>query len=151
MNWSNLQVWKQSFISTSICLIGCSIGTMGTTYYFMNYNRYLILLASFIAGIISCIFFMVIWDMIFAKMNFKDAFKNSYKMSFVSILIMIITENILILFIAPTDHMHMNTIHSFLIMGLAMGCGFLLALPYNYYQLQKNGNAACHTDMHSKK
>lgn len=149
MNWSDIQIWKQCFISTFICLIGCSIGTMGTTFYLISYNWMLVLLISLVVGFITCMVFMVIWNMIFNKMNVKDAIIHSYKMSLVSILIMMLTENIIILFIAPMFSSHpmhdMSTMpsHNLMTMMLAMGLGFLLSLPYNYYQLQKTGKI-CH-------
>ena len=82
------------------------------------------------------------------KMNIKDAFESSYKMSLVSILIMMLTENVIILFIIPEFlsgqmHMKMGITHDFKTMFIAMGCGFLFSLPYNYHQLQKTGRI-CH-------
>lgn len=88
----------------------------------------------------------VLWEIIFDKMNFKDAIKHSYKMSIVSILIMMLTETTTTLLIAPellSHQMHLNTSHGFNIMLLSMGLGYLFSLPYNYYQLQKTGKI-CH-------
>ena len=144
MNWTNIQILKQSAISTIICLIGCSIGVIGVAFYFINYSWLFVLLASLIAGLISCMVFMIIWEMVFHKMNFKDAVKHGYKMSIVPILIMIISENIIMLYIVPkfsSYQMNMTTAYNFKIMLLAMGFGFLLSLPYSYYQLQKTGKA----------
>ena len=142
INWLDKKVWKQSVISTLICLLGCTIGVMGTTFYLINYDLVFVLVASLIAGFISCMTFMVAWEVIFHKMNLTDAIKHSYKMSLVSILIMIISENIIMLLILPKfspHQMHMNTGHGLGIMLFAMSFGFLLSLPYNYYHLQKTG------------
>jgi hypothetical protein len=148
MNWTDFKIWKQSFISTFICLAGCSIGVMGTAFYLVNYNWFFVLLVSLIAGFISCMIFMVLWEIIFHKMSFKDAIKHSYKMSLVTIAIMIISENLIMTFVAPlfSSHqmkMQINTMHGFSLMLIAMSFGFLLSLPYNYYQLQKTGKI-CH-------
>lgn len=146
MNWTDIQNWKQCFISTFICLIGCSIGVMGTAFYLLNYNLFFVLLLSLIAGFISCMVFMVFFCTLFHKMNFLDAVKHSYKMSIVSILIMMLTETTITLLIAPellSHQMHLNTSHGFNIMLLAIGLGYLFSLPYNYYQLQKTGKI-CH-------
>ena len=91
---------------------------------------------------------MVLWEIIFHKMSFKDAIKHSYKMSLVTIAIMIISENLIMTFVAPlfSSHqmkMQINTMHGFSLMLIAMSFGFLLSLPYNYYQLQKTGKI-CH-------
>ena len=99
MNWLDTHTWKQCFISTFICLIGCSIGVMGTAYYLVGFNLLLVLASSLIAGFITCMIFMIVWEVIVHKMNFKEAIKHSYKMSLVSILIMMLTENLILLFI----------------------------------------------------
>ncbi len=62
INWLDKRVWKQCFISTFICLVGCSIGVMGTAFYLGGYNLLLVLLISLIAGFITCMAFMVIWE-----------------------------------------------------------------------------------------
>ena len=146
INWLDKQIWKQCFVSTFICLTGCSIGAMGSAFYFINYNWPFVLLISLIAGLITCMIFMIIWNMMFRQMNFKNSFESSYKMSIVSMLIMILSENCIIIFIVPnfsSHQMHMNKVYDFGIMPLAMSLGFLLSLPYNYYQLQKIGKT-CH-------
>jgi len=136
------------FVSTIICLIGCSIGAMGTAFYLIDYNFYFVLLISLVVGFISCLVFMVIWNVLFRQMNLKDALKSSYKMSIISILIMMITENIVIILIAPkftSHHMAMDShsSHGYSTMIFAMSLGFLFSLPYNYYHLQKTGKI-CH-------
>lgn len=150
MNWSDKNIWKQCFVSTFICLIGCSIGAMGTAFYLINYNLFFVLLVSLGVGFISCLAFMVIWHMLFSQMNLKDSLKSSYKMSIVSILIMMLTENLILLFIIPKFSSHqmqvgmdMGLKHDLGMMAIAMSFGFLFSLPYNYYQLQKTGKI-CH-------
>lgn len=148
MNWLDKNIWKQCLVSTFICLIGCSIGAMGTAFYLNNYNLFFVLLVSLGVGFISCLVFMVIWHLLFRQMNLKDSFKSSYKMSIISILIMMLTENIIILFIAPNFSPHdmdmsIHKAHSYGTMIFAMSLGFLFSLPYNYYQLQKTGKI-CH-------
>ncbi len=145
MNWLEIKSWKQSFVSTLICLIGCSVGTMGTTVYLIHYNWFVIFLISFLAGFISCFVFMVLWHTITRQLKFIDAIKMSFKMSSVSILIMMCIENVVFVTITPqfSNHQLHETIHSLMTMIMAMSLGFLFALPYNYYQLQNN-NKVCH-------
>jgi membrane protein YdbS with pleckstrin-like domain len=146
MDWSVKQTWKNCLISTFICLICCSIGTMGTTFYLISFNWMLVLLISISVGLSSSIIFMILWHMLFQQMNFRDSFKSSLKMSVTSMMIMILTENIIILFIAPklfSHQMHMNSTHSYSTMAVAMLFGFLFSLPYNYYHIQKTGQI-CH-------
>jgi len=61
---------------------------------------------------------------------------------------MLITENI-IMYLTYTHHsndrmeMKNNPSYQLLIMFIAMGIGFISALPYNYYLLTKTGKI-CH-------
>jgi membrane protein YdbS with pleckstrin-like domain len=119
---------------------------MGTAFYLVGYNWLFVLLISISAGLSSSILFMILWHMLFQRMNFRDSLKSSLKMSVISMMIMILTENIIILFIAPklfSHQMHMHSTHSFSTMAIAMLFGFLFSLPYNYYHIQKTG-AICH-------
>lgn len=142
MNWSDKQTWKQCFTATFICLIGCSIGNMGTPYFFFAYSFLYITSLSLIIGFISCILFIILWKLIFQKESFKASLNCSLKMSIVSMLIMMLSENIIILsLIPPFSHKHSN--FHVIVMLLAMFVGFLLSLPYNYYQLYKKGKL-CH-------
>lgn len=148
MNWSDKNIWKQCFVSTFICLLGCSIGVMGTAFYLVGYNLLFVLLISLIAGFITCMIFMIVWEVTVHKMNLKEAIKHSYKMSLVSIMIMMLMENLILLFVIPNFSSHqmqmdMGATHDFGIMAIAMSFGFIFALPYNYYQLQKTGKI-CH-------
>lgn len=131
--------------------MGCSIGAMGTAFYLIGYNLLFVLLISLIAGFISCMVFMILWETIVHKRNLKEAIKHSYKMSLVSILIMMLTENLILLFVIPkfSSHqmqMNMGASHDLGMMAVAMSFGFIFSLPYNYYQLQKTGRI-CHEPM----
>ena len=139
MNWLDTHTWKQCFISTFICLIGCSIGVMGTAYYLVGFNLLLVLASSLIAGFITCMIFMIVWEVTMHKMNLKEAIKHSYKTSIVSIIML--TENLILLFAIPkfsshqmTMDMDMGAKHDISTKVIAMGVAFILALPYNYYQ-----------------
>jgi hypothetical protein len=119
---------------------------MGITLNLINFNWFFVLLISFVVGFLSCMAFMIVWLMLFQQMRFMDSLKSSFKMSIVSMIIMMLTENIIILFIAPmlySHQMQMNSSHSFDTMVIAMFFGFLFSLPYNYYYIQKTGKI-CH-------
>lgn len=146
MIWTEKEVWKKCLVSTFICLIGCSIGVMGVMLYLINYPWLLILFLSFICGLITCMVFMIAWEMLFNKVNFKASFRMSYKMSIISLSIMILSENAVMFLTAPEfphHQMQMHSYHMLPIMTIALGLGFLLSLPYNYFILQKSGRV-CH-------
>lgn len=71
-------------------------------------------------------------------------------MSIVSIFIMITVENIILHLVFPQSATHemrnmQNMMYSYsVVMMIAMALGFLFALPYNYYQIEKNGKE-CHS------
>jgi hypothetical protein len=146
MDWYDKLTWKNCIVSTSICLVGCSIGSMGVALFLTSINFFFILLISLVAGLISCILFMIIWLILAQKMNFMESLKSSLKMSVVSMLIMMTTENLFVFFIIPKlyhHNLHANSTHNFMVMIIAMFFGFLFSLPYNYYHIQKTGQI-CH-------
>ncbi len=146
MYWTNKQIWKDCLLATLLCVCGCSIGTMGVLYYLSGSNWFFVLLISLVVGYLSCMLFMIPWNMTIQKIAFKKALNNCYKMSLVSMLIMMLTENLVsfVVFSKSTlHHIHAHSSRGLQVMILAMFLGFLLALPYNYYQLQKH-NTICH-------
>ena len=150
MNRLDKLTWKNCLVSTFICLVCCSIGTMGITVYLVNYSWLFVLLVSTGVGLSSSIILMTFWHMLFQQINFRDSLNSSMKMSVVSMLIMILTEDIIILFIAPKFSSHQMNLDmpthisdNFNTMAIAMLFGFLFALPYNYYHIQKTGEI-CH-------
>ena len=83
---------------------------------------------------------MAVREIVVHKMTLTEAIKRSYMMSLVSVLIMMITGNIVMVVISPKlllHQMHVTTTHNLVMALFALGCGFLLSLPYNYYQLKK--------------
>lgn len=146
MNWLDLRIWGKSLISTIHCLIGCSIGSLTTIYFMAGTHWFLILVISFISGFISCLLFMVLWDIIFRKMKLNEAIKASLKMSFVSMCIMMLTENLVMVFSHSGNvrhEIHQHDSQNLLMMALAMAAGFLIVYPYNYYNFYK-ANKVCH-------
>jgi hypothetical protein len=146
MNWLDKQTWKNCFVSTFLCLVGCSLGTMGTLFYLADYNWLYVFVVSLLIGLLACIIFIAFWNIVFRQFNFKEAIKSSFKMSIVSMVIIIVTENI-IMFLTHSQHsahgMQRNPSDNLLIMFIAMSIGFLFALPYNYYILTKT-EKVCH-------
>lgn len=146
MNWLDKQTWKNCFIASFLCLVGCSIGTMGTLFYFADYNWLYNFIVSLLIGWLSCFLFIAFWNIAFRQINFIEAMKTSFSMSIVSMMIIIVTENIIML-ITNSQHaahgMQQNPSNNLLLMFIAMSVGLLFALPYNYYILSKTGKV-CH-------
>lgn len=103
-------------------------------------------MVSFIIGLITCVLFISIWNVVINRIELKDAIINSLKMSVASMIIIIGTENGIMLFTHvqhSAQEMNMNNLSIPTTMIIAMGFGFILALPYNYYILMKTGKI-CH-------
>jgi hypothetical protein len=102
---------------------------MGVSMYLINFNWFFVFLISMTEGFLSCMAFIIIWLILFQQMSFISALKNSYNISIVSMLIMMLTENIIILLIAPrlfSNQMNINSDYSFITMTIAILFGFLL-------------------------
>ena len=129
----------KSAYNTIWCLFGCSIGDLGTIFFF-QYNNILwptlsIMILAIINGLITSIIFETLTLM--RQMDIKNAFKTALGMSFISMLIMEITMNISDWFI--TGGAKLN----FWIIIIMLVAGFLSAWPYNYWRLKKY-NVSCH-------
>tara|TARA_Y100000590_G_scaffold250590_1_gene281470 strand:+ start:215 stop:613 length:399 start_codon:yes stop_codon:yes gene_type:complete len=129
----------KSAYNTIWCLFGCSIGDLGTIFFF-QYNNILwptlsIMILAIINGLITSIIFETLTLM--RQMDIKNAFKTALGMSFISMLIMEITMNISDWFI--TGGAKLN----FWIIIIMLVAGFLSAWPYNYWRLKKY-NESCH-------
>lgn len=138
-------MWKNCILSTFLCLIGCSIGTIGTFFFLTGYNWLYVFVISFLIGLFTSVLFITFWYIAFRKINFKEAIKNSFKMSIVSMIIIIGIENLIMLLNSQhfVHGMQRNYSDNLLIMIIAMSIGFIFALPYNYYILTKTGKV-CH-------
>ena len=59
IDWRCNATWKQSAVNTSWCLLGCSIGDIGTIYYFqinaIPWSTFSIMLLAMFNGILTSI------------------------------------------------------------------------------------------------
>ena len=130
---------KQSAYNTLWCLLGCSIGDFGTILFFqvtlINFPTILIMILAIINGIITSIILETI--ILIRQMKIKDAFQTAVGMSFISMITMEITMNLI-------DWIIMGgaKINIFIIPIMLFG-GFFSAWPYNYWRLKKY-NESCH-------
>ena len=93
--WKCKHTWKKSSINTLWCLLGCSIGDLGTIFYFQNvvhsFSALSVMLMAIIAGLLTSIAletFILLKDF-----NFKDALKIALGMSLISMIGMEIAMN----------------------------------------------------------
>ena len=138
-DWNCLNTWKQSAYNTMWCLIGCSIGDLGTIFFFqinsINWPTLNIMILAIINGLITSIVLETI--ILLKQMKISIALKTALVMSFISMISMEIAMNI-------TDVIFTGgAILNIYILPLMLFVGFITPWPYNYWRLKKY-NLACH-------
>ena len=132
-NWTCINTWKQSAYNTLWCLIGCSIGDIGTILYFqimnVGWNTLFIMILAIINGLITSIALETF--ILLRQMKLNQAFKTAMGMSFISMLSMEIAMNIFD--VAVTGEAYIN----FNILPFMLLVGFVTPWPYNYWRLKK--------------
>ena len=137
--WTCKHTWKRSSINTLWCLIGCSIGDLGTIIYFQNINHsYAVLTVMGLAIIMGLITSIILETFILLKdFNFKDALKIALGMSLISMIGMEVAMNSVDFMLNGKAVVNLETLIPVLL------AGFIAPLPYNYWRLKKFG-IACH-------
>ena len=132
-DWTCINTWKQSAYNTLWCLIGCSIGDIGTILYFqimnVGWNVFFIMILAIINGLITSIILETF--ILLRQMKLNQAFKTAMGMSFISMLSMEIAMNIFD--VAVTGEAYIN----FYILPFMLLVGFITPWPYNYWRLKK--------------
>ena len=139
IEWNCNKTWKESAYNTMWCLIGCSIGDFGTILYFQSIDHslsiYLVMLLAIINGLITSILLETF--ILIKKMNFFDALKTAMGMSFISMIAMEASMNIIDVILTGGAKL------TWWVIPIMLYVGFITPLPYNYYRLKKWGHG-CH-------
>ena len=139
--WNSLTIWRESAYNTMWCLIGCSIGDMGTIAFFqfnnIQANTIFILSLAIINGLITSVI-LETFILRHKGMDFKNALSTAMGMSFISMLSMEIAMNITDYYLTGGAKLVWWVIPIMLLVG------FLTPWPYNYWRLKKFGQACCH-------
>tara|TARA_B110000003_G_C16623402_1_gene523958 strand:+ start:563 stop:994 length:432 start_codon:yes stop_codon:yes gene_type:complete len=139
INWMCKHTWKMASINTSWCLLGCSIGDLGTIAYFqfmeINWSVWAIMCLAIFNGLITSI---VLETIILSKqMVLSLAFKTAIGMSLISMIAMEAAMNITDVILTG------GAILKWSIIPVMLFAGFITPLPYNYWRLKALGKA-CH-------
>ena len=139
-DWSCKHTWKTSAKNTLWCVVGCSIGDLGTILFFQLYKIPFPILGIMTLAIINGLITSIILEtIILMKQNFKfqSAFKTAMGMSFISMISMEIAMNL-------TDYLLTGgAMLTWWVVPIMLVVGFLTPWPYNYWRLKKFG-IACH-------
>lgn len=146
LNWRCRHTWQRASYNTMWCLIGCSIGDMGTILFFQlsglalfadpTWNTAGIMVLAIINGLITSILLETF--ILSRQMALKLAFQTAIGMSLISMISMEAAMNIVDVTLTGGAKL---TLWVLPIMWLA---GFLTPLPYNYWRLKALGKACCH-------
>ena len=139
-HWSCKHTWSRSAKNTSWCLLGCSIGDLGTILFFqltqISFPVLAIMILAIINGIITSI---ILETIILLKQNFtfKNAFKTAVGMSLISMVSMEVAMNLTDYFLTG------GAMLTWWVVPIMLAVGFVTPWPYNYWRLKKF-NIACH-------
>ena len=139
-NWSCKNTWKVSAKNTLWCLLGCSIGDFGTILFFQLTKIPFAVIGIMILAIINGLITSIILETIILlkqKFNFSEALKTALGMSFISMISMEITMNLVDYILVGDAKL------TWWVIPFMLTAGFLTAWPYNYWRLKKF-NETCH-------
>ena len=137
--WTCIHTWNKSSINTLWCLFGCSIGDLGTIYFFQNSQYEIstmeVMLLAMLNGLITSFTIEVI--VLLKSMSVKNAVKTAFGMSIVSMISMEIAMNYTDFILNGAAIINLKSL------PLVLLAGFIVPLPYNYWKLKTTG-ISCH-------
>jgi len=139
LDWLCRHTWRQASKNTLWCLLGCSIGDLGTILFFqltgIPWPTLAIMALAIVNGLLTSI---ALETFILSKqMDFKLALKTAAGMSLLSMIAMEAAMNIVD--VALTGGARLT----WWVVPIMLIAGFLAPLPYNYWRLKALGKA-CH-------
>ncbi|MBL6688183.1 MAG: DUF4396 domain-containing protein [Pseudomonadales bacterium] len=139
LNWRCRHTWSKASYNTLWCLLGCSIGDMGTILFFqlsgIPWPVWAIMSLAIVNGLITSILLETVIMM--RQMALREAFKTAIGMSLISMVSMELAMNLVDVAVTGGAKLTLSVLP---LMWLA---GFLTPLPYNYWRLKALGKA-CH-------
>ena len=139
-DWSCKHTWKRSAKNTMWCLLGCSIGDLGTILFFQMSKIPFPVLGIMLLAILNGLMTSIVLETIILmrqKFNFKEALKVAIGMSFISMIAMELAMNL-------TDYyLTGGAILTWWVIPPMLIAGFITPWPYNYWRLKKFG-LDCH-------
>jgi hypothetical protein len=146
LSWTDFAVWKRAGFNTLNCLMGCSIGDFSMVIFLQHFYpktpMMIQMILSTLLGLITSIALETTILHTREKLIWEKAFKIAIGMSFLSMVAMEIAMNTMDFMITGSKMSLSNPNYWLAFIPSAM-VGFLVPLPYNYYQLKKH-NKACH-------
>lgn len=138
-HWRCRATWRTASYNTMWCLIGCSIGDMGTILYFqlmgITWPVMAIMALAIINGLLTSIALETV--ILARQMTLKAAFQTAIGMSLISMIAMEASMNLVDYWLTGGAKLTLA------VLPAMWAAGFLTPLPYNYWRLKAHGKA-CH-------
>ena len=137
--WRCVHTWRQAAINTWWCLLGCSIGDLGTIGFFqwsgIEWPVMAIMSLAIVNGLLTSIALETI--VLLRQMAFAPALRTACGMSMISMVAMEAAMNSVDVWVMG------GAVLSLSVLPLMLCAGFFTPLPYNYWRLKALGKA-CH-------
>jgi hypothetical protein len=138
-HWRCKHTWRQAGKNTAWCLLGCSVGDLGTIAFFqytgIPWPVWAIMTLAIINGLLTSIALETV--ILLRQMPLASAFKTAIGMSLISMIGMELAMNLVD--VAMTGGAVLNP----QVIPIMLIAGFFTPLPYNYWRLKALGKA-CH-------
>ena len=139
IEWTCRPTWRKASYNTYWCLVGCSIGDMGTILYFqmmeIAWPVFWIMALAIFNGLITSI--LLETCILFKQMGLKLALKTALGMSLISMVSMEVAMNL-------TDFILTGgAMLNWWVVPIMLVAGFITPLPYNYWRLKALGKGCC--------
>lgn len=138
-HWRCRHTWRNASYNTLWCLIGCSIGDMGTILYFqltgIDWPVMAIMGLAIVNGLLTSIALETV--ILARQMALKAALQTAIGMSLISMISMEAAMNLVDYWLTGGARLTLA------VLPAMWAAGFLTPLPYNYWRLKAHGKA-CH-------
>jgi hypothetical protein len=139
INWRCRHTWRRSSKNTLWCLLGCSIGDLGTIAFFqytgIPWSMLAIMSLAILNGLLTSIALETV--ILSRQMALKAAFQTAIGMSLISMISMEAAMNLVDVWLTGGAKL------TWWVVPMMLLAGFITPLPYNYWRLKALGKA-CH-------
>ena len=139
INWRCRHTWRRSSKNTLWCLLGCSIGDLGTIVFFqytgIPWSTLAIMSLAICNGLLTSIALETV--ILMRQMALKVAFQTAIGMSLISMISMEVVMNLVDVWLTGGAKL------TWWVIPFMLLAGFITPLPYNYWRLKALGKA-CH-------
>ncbi len=139
IDWRDSATWAQARINTLWCLVGCSIGDLGTILYFqltgIPWPVWAIMSLAILNGLLTSIALETF--ILSRQMDFRNAFRTAIGMSLISMIAMEAAMNITDVLLTGGAKL------TWWVVPIMLFVGWITPLPYNYWRLKALGKGCC--------